>query len=594
MHNLRFSSPLLLGLLLLSACGGDPQIGSGEGNPSQPVTVSRSGTQEHVVISSPVDGEDISFELFEPDRVDAGGRYPLILHGHGYGGSRIQERSGLLAAFTAAGYYVISIDQRGFGESGGTVRVMSPDFEGQDLIHILDWAESLPGLARDGNGNMRLGAYGSSYGGGFQLLLLGADPQNRLDALAPDITWHDLRYSLNPNNVVKSGWVLALVAGGEAGSNLGQDVFIRESLAQGLLSNEFPVAASNLFAYHSPVYHCAGLDLAEQEFLLATPDPGLVPSRRLPKVDVLLTQGMRDTLFNFNEAAWNYQCLRQMGSRVRLFTHETGHILPAAVPDDIADQIDPSFALITPPAFQSAGGSRTCGSISLDSATVAWFEATLRGRSAAFEALSGSADGICMSLAEGDAIELRDIPQGGQRFALDISTPQLNSALAVAGSLTGTVARDLVLADIPLGIAADEGAVIAGLPQLQLTLSDALGIGQSECIAPLANAACDPIYWLALTRRRSGELQREVIDDQLTPLRGFGQHGDSEQPLDMTGIAERLGPGDELGLRILGFHAQYPVTWSRDLLVPAASFDGEVSIPVITGRLTPTAMASRE
>lgn len=527
----------------------------------------------------------ISFELFEPDQIAPGGSYPLILHGHGYGGSRIQERSRLLGALTAAGYYVISIDQRGFGDSGGTVRVMSLDFEGQDLIHILDWAESLPGLARSSNGNMRLGAYGGSYGGGFQLLLLGADPQNRLDALAPDITWHDLRYSLNPNNVIKSGWVLALVAGGESGSEFNQDAFTRESLAQGLLSNAFPAAASNLFAYHSPIYHCAGLDVAEQDFFLATPDPGLVPSRQLPKVDVLLTQGMRDTLFNFNEAAANYACLREMGSRVRLLTHETGHILPASVPDDIADQIDPSFALITPPAFQAEGGSRSCGGINLDSATVAWFESTLRGNGAAFDALTANLDGICMSLAEGDAIELSGIPRGGQSFALDVSTPQLNSALAVAGSLTGTAVRDLLLADISLGVAGDDGAVIAGLPQLQLTIADALGIGQTECIAPLANASCDPIYWLALTRRRRGETQREIIDDQLTPLRGFGQHGDSEHPLDMTGIAERLAPGDELGLRILGFHAQYPVTWSRDIAVPAATFTGQLAVPVIEGSL---------
>lgn len=585
MHNLRVFSPLLVAGVLLSACGGEPKIGNGDDGSSPPVTTSRSGTQEHVVISSPVDSANISFELFEPDQVDPGGSYPLILHGHGYGGSRIQERSGLLAALTAAGYYVISIDQRGFGDSGGDVRVMSPDFEGQDLIHILDWAESLPGLARDSSGNMRLGAYGSSYGGGFQLLLLGADPKNRLDALAPDITWHDLRYSLNPNDVIKSGWVLALVAGGESGSGFRQDDFIRESLVQGLLSNEFPAAASNLFAYHSPVYHCEGLEVEEQDFLLAMPDPGLVPSRRLPKVDVLLTQGMRDTLFNFNEAAANLACLTQMGSRVRLLTHETGHILPASVPDDIADQIDPAFALVTPPAFQSAGGTRSCGNISLDSATLAWFDASLKGQEAAFSAITANLNGICMSLAEGDAIELDRIPRGGRGFSVDINTPQLNSALAVAGSLTGTVARDLVLADIPLGIAGAEGAVVAGIPQLALNVIDALGIGQSECIAPLAQASCDPIYWLALTRRRQGEQQRSIIDDQLTPLRGFGQHGDNLQPLDMTGVAERLAPGDELGLRILGFHAQYPVTWSRDIAVPAATFSGEVSVPIVEGSL---------
>lgn len=58
MHNSRFSGFLLLAGCLLSVCGGEPQIGNGDGSPDQPITTSRSGTQEHVVLSSPVDGAD--------------------------------------------------------------------------------------------------------------------------------------------------------------------------------------------------------------------------------------------------------------------------------------------------------------------------------------------------------------------------------------------------------------------------------------------------------------------------------------------------------------------------------------------------------
>src|SRR3546814_9814435 len=49
----------------------------------------------------------------------------------------------------------------------------------------------------------------------YQVLLYAVDPKHRLRVLAPDITPHDLTYSLDPNGVVKSGWGLALVAGGE-------------------------------------------------------------------------------------------------------------------------------------------------------------------------------------------------------------------------------------------------------------------------------------------------------------------------------------------------------------------------------------------
>src|SRR3546814_4507782 len=62
---------------------------------------------------------------------------------------------------------------------------------------------------------MMVGSYGGSYGGMYQVLLYAVDPKHRLRVLAPDITPHDLTYSLDPNGVVKSGWGLALVVGGE-------------------------------------------------------------------------------------------------------------------------------------------------------------------------------------------------------------------------------------------------------------------------------------------------------------------------------------------------------------------------------------------
>ena len=64
-------------------------------------------------------------QVMEPAELTAGESYPLVLHGHGYGGSRDTAPSTFQQRLRDAGYYVISIDQRGFGESSGTVRVMS-------------------------------------------------------------------------------------------------------------------------------------------------------------------------------------------------------------------------------------------------------------------------------------------------------------------------------------------------------------------------------------------------------------------------------------------------------------------------------------
>ena len=242
-------------------------------------------------------GETISFEVFEPATLRCGARslaaHPLVLQGHGFGGSRVSDpasgdyASTGIESLVNADYAVISIDLRGFGQSSGTVRVMDPDFEGLDLVQIVDWAEeNLDYLAWRDNAtgqpvarptsaqstpqgaNLLLGSIGSSYGGGYQMLLHAVDEKQRLDAMVPDITWHHLPYSLNPGDAIKATWSLLLVAGGEAGSygpglegqdspfSRGLDPYVKETLLRGIALNEFPRDAIDWFSYHSPSYWC--------------------------------------------------------------------------------------------------------------------------------------------------------------------------------------------------------------------------------------------------------------------------------------------------------------------------------------------------
>ena len=67
-----------------------------------------------------------------------------------------------------------------------------------------------------------------------------------------------------------------------------------------------------------------------------------------------------------------------------------------------------------------------------------------------------------------------------------------------------------------------------------------------------------------------------MLDDQLTPLRGLGTHN-----VPMTGIAEALADGEELGLLVYGYHLQYFTSISRDLLVPAVTISGTVDVPLL-------------
>ncbi len=600
---------MLSAALLAGGCGSDGSndtpgnnsspISGGSSAPKVPVAESRAGTSYRQEITAP-NGDILVVQVFEPSELEAGRSYPLVLQGHGYGGTRYQEANDFIQRLNDSGYYVISIDERGFGESSGTVRVMSPDFEGQSLIALLDWAEDLEGLARRSNGEMYVGSYGGSYGGMYQLLLYAADPEHRLRVMAPDITPHDLTYALNPHDTVKSGWGLALIAGGEVpllslasdqdpaaflekmgvylqrGSQR-QDVAIFEILLNAAVSNEFSEAGFNFMRYHSMKYYCDGQPAGPQDFMFADPDPMLVAPDAPPAADVLVTQGMLDTLFNFNDGAGNYECLKRFGGDVRLLTHQSGHILPVSLDTaGLEDPLDPFYQALTLPEFQESGASRNCGSLVLDEVQFAWFEEKLRGQDGAVDAALVSGRNVCMSLAEDDAVAVRAIKRGGEAFAIEAGTPQLNSVLGLVGSLLGTQVREAMLANIPLYVTPEGGRVIAGIPTLNVELSGLSGVEMEECPAPMLQTGCDPILFLAIGHRPAGQSRWEPLDDQITPIRGFGQHS-----IEMNGIAERLAEGDELALLIYGFHAQFPVTWSRDIFVPAVNFSGELQLPLL-------------
>ena len=582
----------------VTANGDDDAIVMGQSPAIVQVSESRAGEVYRQEIASPVTGDTVVVQVMEPTQLVAGATYPLVLQGHGYGGSRNVEPSEFQQRLRDAGYYVISIDQRGFGESSGQVRVMDPEYEGQNLIALLDWAENLPGLRRRANGEMYVGSYGGSYGGMYQFLLHAVDPRHRLRVMAPDITPHDLTYSLNPNNVVKSSWGLLLVAGGEASGVTSlltgdpttllpellelasqgvtaQDPAILEILLNAGVNNAFSEAGFNFMRYHSVKYFCDGEAAGPQEFLFATADDLSVAPDLPPPADILISQGFLDTLFNFNEGLANYECRKAIGGDVRLVTHQSGHLLPEI---GLADAFDPLAPAINFPELQSAGGSANCGSYSQEEMRFAWFEEKLNGRDGMIAATLPPADKTCLSLAEEDAILVDSVKQGGETFEIDSSTPQLNAALGVGGTVLGDGAREALLAVQPLISIDDAETIIAGIPTLDLQIDGLSGLEMSECSVPEApiQLACDPILYFAIGHRSEGQSRWVPVDGQITPLRGFGPH-----QLDMNGIAERLRPGDELALLIYGFHAQFPISWSRDLLVPAVTVSGTLQLPLL-------------
>jgi ABC-2 type transport system ATP-binding protein len=569
------------------------------------------GGRNYRVELTSASGEPIVFQVIEPKVINCNTGNPLMLHGHGFGGSRVLDPAGgFLERLQDNGYTVISIDQRGFGESGGTVRVMDPNFEGRDLLQILDWAEdNLDYLAHQRQANQPFnlvaGATGSSYGGMYQLLLHNMDREKqRLDVLTPDITPHDLRMALNPGNTVKSAWVGLLVVGGETGATQpliqGLDPVIKETLVRGLSFNRIDEGALPFFYYHSAKYFLDAKPVSEQDPINFVVGPlsgstayEVAAVKPLP-IAVLFTQGMRDTLFNFNEAWENFIGYKALGGDVRLFTHESGHILPGT--STVLSQLGPLNMALDPllsglnsagvslPELQTPAGQNSCGALSRDDVTLAFLNEKLTPPSAETitpEVLSGLAlmkNQVCLSMADQDAEWIAFDAIDATSAAIEVPATQIpvpNSVLGVTSLLAPTFIEVLPPA---------AGRTLAGIGKLEVNLAIP-GVPLNGCdVANMLPAAlagilpatgCDAIIHVGWGARRGMSAPR-LIDEQLTPLRGLGDH-----QVDMVGVAERIADDESVGLLVYGYNLQFFSSLSRDLLVPAVSITGTVKPPLL-------------
>ena len=543
--------------------------------PQVPVAEDHAGTISNHVLISPVDGAEIPVTVFEPLEMKKGGRYPLVIYSHGWSGSRATAREFYTDNLNQRGMYVLTFDQRGFGASTGTVKAMDPDYDGQDMVAILDWAEKLPGLARFDDGRMKVGSIGGSYGGMFQYAMAGSDPEHRLRVIVPDVTPYDINEALWPGDVYKSAYGAVLLAG--TLPPLGKPDPITELyFSSGISENRLSESLRNYMHYHSLRYFCEGKPAGPQNFMVGTADTFKVPPGPLPKIDALVTQGFRDVLFNFNHAVDTYHCLKQLGGDVRLFTHQSGHLfnqLSVTNAPGAEQGLDPLYAVVTVPNSGDVGGNHQCGTVNSGDVTWAFFEEKLQVKTGAIDAAIKAGRDICMSLTQGDAVAVKEVKEGGTRFDIDGGTPQFNGVPGAGTVLVGEAVREQLLTTQIVYTAPAGGAVLAGIPTLDLKFTDLAG-AMPACSA--ASAACDPILFLGIGWRKAGQQRFDLVDDQVLPVRGFGAHRSR-----MVGVAERLGPGDELALLIYGSHPQFPSSASRDVVTPALNIEGSIELPLL-------------
>ena len=571
-HFIRRASPvkivLLVLTLLVSACGSSskPEVSTGPGAnevvtpadypgitnavPPAPASGSRAGQVYNVYIQGPVTGDKIALTVFEPTTMVAGRTYPLVLYSHGLGNPRVKSADDNINSLISAGYGVISIDQRGHGESTGTIRVMDPDAEGQNLIAIVDWAEArlswlAYGPSADGRDkhNLMLGSMGESYSGIMQYLLHNIDPRNRLDAIIPEIAPNDLKNALFPQNTVKFTWDAFLFTAPTV-TTRSFDPYVTNEFISGLLANQASASFNDFLYYHSNQYFCDSIPVATNGGAGTVPKYAPKPG---PLVHAMIFQGVRDTLFNLSEGIQNYNCLKSLGGDVRLLSFQSGHNNMQFVPD-LGNR------LYFPPGNEF---DTSCGSIAIIDARRKFFDEHLKG-------ITGAANTIpkdpCLSIAQGDAVTVRKIMTKDSGSETAVVVPDTT---VIAGmGLDTPVSVDLGI------VGGTEDTIVAGVPHLEVI------------VTPVTSGLGEPVVLVGLGQTHNGVPGAyDLINNQLQPLRGDGTFN-----IDLVGIAARLKKGDHLALLFYGMSSQFLASGSINVASPAivpVTIKGKVWVPVL-------------
>ncbi|GHA95261.1 hypothetical protein GCM10010512_28450 [Streptomyces thermoviolaceus subsp. thermoviolaceus] len=279
----------------------------------------------------------VDADLYRPAGADHDHRAPAVLATNGFGGSKDDgSTSAIGRAFAQRGYVTLVYSGLGFGKSGCLVSLDDPRIDGQAASALVDFLAGTR-TADDGTradyvtldaaGDPRVGMIGGSYGGAIQLATASVD--HRVDALVPMITWHDLAYSLDPNNAVGAGdvpgvfkwqWTNGFYLIGES-----------QPLTQPALD---PSRFNSLTCLHFTTQACetvrtlnSGRYPADATRRLLSYAHSVSPVSYLDKVKAptLLIQGQADSLFNLNEATATYRTLKAQGTETKMIWQSWGH-----------------------------------------------------------------------------------------------------------------------------------------------------------------------------------------------------------------------------------------------------------------------------
>lgn len=493
-------------LELAAAGGGALALGTGSAE-AAPGHSNRDVTIRSDESRAPI---DVAATVYRPGGASADDPAPMIVHSHGWGGSRTSS-DGAFRAELDAGFGVLSFDQRGWGESGGKAHVQEPALEGEDVVAVLDFVAGLDWVARSEPRGMPVSkednptvfAMGRSYGGGYQLV--GALTETarkgytRFDALAPQITWFDLPRALAPEGVPRTTWLAVLEAAGAA--NVPRP--IHEAFAYSAATGQWPDGEQPGEPDLDGRFHGNGT-------------VGFVEDGLRLDVPVLFGQGMPDNLFNFNEAWKNFErgLTDEARGRSAVVGYNAGHTLPSVVPPGTTI---PSNPAASPASF---AGKR-----------LRFFE---RVRDGDGDARSVVGSPYLLTTASGERrVAVDRVDDRTQFGGVDLSVHgDGEGGLGVgttdtAASTTGVGAPvHLPLADGPL--------TVAGVPDLS---------------ASVTTVGVDQRLFLALSTGRTPATAR-IVQNNVMPMQEPEPVSGVDRTVELPGVAADVGPDERLYLTL--------------------------------------------
>jgi len=463
------------------------------------------------------------------------GRRPAVLLAHGFGGNKEDVRKEA-EDLARDGYAVLTWSARGFGESTGKIGLNDPSGEVKDVSKLIDWLAKQPAVELDKPGDPRVGMAGGSYGGAISLLAAGYD--DRVDAIAPAITYWNLADALFPNGVFKKLWAGIFINSG------GGCAKFEPALCQ--MYNR--VAES-------------GKPDAQARALLEARSPSAVAKQI--NVPTLLIQGQTDSLFPLGQADAAEKAIRANGAPVDVDWiaggHDGGDMETSRVQARVTSWFDRYLKddknTDTGPAFRV---TRTGGVDSTDGA------AQLRGASgSAYPGLESDPRTIALT---GRREQSFTNPAG--------ASPPAISALPGLGS-TGGLSQ---LSSLGIGVSLDFPGQYAAFDSAPVTKSLRI-TGSPTVTVHVKSTSDDTVLFGKVYDVGPGGTQQVLPSQLVTPLRIEGTKSGKDVTITLPAIDYDVQSGHHLRLVLastdLGYAspaapATYTVTLKSDLKVPTA------------------------